>query len=422
MLTLITFILTISIIVLVHEFGHYYVARFFNIEVDNFSIGFGKVLLEKKIKGTNFCLRAIPLGGFVAFSQQIREKSNVLFDDAKLYQRFLVILAGPFINFIFAFLLIVVIASGTQYRITPTVTYVETNSLADNIGISEGDVLTHINGDPVLSLAEVEKSYKEELIQTVSLKRGGQNLIVKIPSKLFDDMGFYFFPNKYNSVEVKNVLDDMPAKQAGIAPGSIISFINGKEVLTIESAVEIIKQSPNQEVMITSILNDETITHKVLPVMKNNIGIVGMELKSKINYKDNVKSFKYSIIEIIPNSIYNLLTVTHTIIDALKKIVIGEISINNLAGPISIANYSYDSVNAGLISFLSFLIVLNINVGLINLLPIPTLDGGHLFFYCIEFATGKRVEGKKMLISQQLGLIFLLLLFLIAVYNDILKL
>ncbi len=422
MLTLITFILTISIIVLVHEFGHYYVARFFNIEVDNFSIGFGKVLLEKKIKGTNFCLRAIPLGGFVAFSQQIREKSNVLFDDAKLYQRFLVILAGPFINFIFAFLLIVVIASGTQYRITPTVTYVETNSLADNIGISEGDVLTHINGDPVLSLAEVEKSYKEELIQTVSLKRGGQNLIVKIPSKLFDDMGFYFFPNKYNSVEIKNVLDDMPAKQAGIAPGSIISFINGKEVLTIESAVEIIKQSPNQEVMITSILNDETITHKVLPVMKNNIGIVGMELKSKINYKDNVKSFKYSIIEIIPNSIYNLLTVTHTIIDALKKIVIGEISINNLAGPISIANYSYDSVNAGLISFLSFLIVLNINVGLINLLPIPTLDGGHLFFYCIEFATGKRVEGKKMLISQQLGLIFLLLLFLIAVYNDILKL
>ena len=422
MLTLITFILTISIIVLVHEFGHYYVARFFNIEVDNFSIGFGKVLLEKKIKGTNFCLRAIPLGGFVAFSQQIREKSNVLFDDAKLYQRFLVILAGPFINFIFAFLLIVVIASGTQYRITPTVTYVETNSLADNIGISEGDVLTHINGDPVLSLAEIEKSYKEELIQTVSLKRGGQNLIVKIPSKLIDDMGFYFFPNKYNSVEVKNVLDDMPAKQAGIAPGSIISFINGKEVLTIESAVEIIKQSPNQEVMITSILNDETITHKVLPVMKNNIGIVGMELKSKINYKDNVKSFKYSIIEIIPNSIYNLLTVTHTIIDALKKIVIGEISINNLAGPISIANYSYESVNAGLISFLSFLIVLNINVGLINLLPIPTLDGGHLFFYCIEFATGKRVEGKKMLISQQLGLIFLLLLFLIAVYNDILKL
>ena len=422
MLTLITFILTISIIVLVHEFGHYYVARFFNIEVDNFSIGFGKVLLEKKIKGTNFCLRAIPLGGFVAFSQQIREKSNVLFDDAKLYQRFLVILAGPFINFIFAFLLIVVIASGTQYRVTPTVTYVETNSLADNIGISEGDVLTHINGDPVLSLAEIEKSYKEELIQTVSLKRGGQNLIVKIPSMLIDDMGFYFFPNKYNSVEVKNVLDDMPAKQAGIAPGSIISFINGKEVLTIESAVEIIKQSPDQEVMITSILNDETITHMVLPVMKNNIGIVGMELKSKINYKDNVKSFKYNIIEIIPHSIYNLLTVTHTIIDALKKIVIGEISINNLAGPISIANYSYESVNAGLISFLSFLIVLNINVGLINLLPIPTLDGGHLFFYCIEFVTGKRVEGKKMLISQQLGLIFLLLLFLIAVYNDILKL
>ena len=400
MLTLITFILTISIIVLVHEFGHYYVARFFNIEVDNFSIGFGKVLLEKKIKGTNFCLRAIPLGGFVAFSQQIREKSNVLFDDAKLYQRFLVILAGPFINFIFAFLLIVVIASGTQYRITPTVTYIETNSLADNIGISEGDVLTHINGDPVLSLAEIEKSYKEELIQTVSLKRGGQNLIVKIPSKLIDDMGFYFFPNKYNSVEVKN----------------------GREVLTIESAVEIIKQSPNQEVMITSILNDETITHKVLPVMKNNIGIVGMERKSTINYKDNVKSFKYSIIEIIPHSIYNLLTVTHTIIDALKKIVAGEISINNLAGPISIANYSYESVNAGLISFLSFLIVLNINVGLINLLPIPTLDGGHLFFYCIEFVTGKRVEGKKMLISQQLGLIFLLLLFLIAVYNDILKL
>ena len=100
MLTLITFILTISIIVLVHEFGHYCVARFFNIEVDNFSIGFGKVLLKKKIKGTDFCLRAIPLGGFVAFSQAIKEKSNIAFEDAKLFQRSLVILAGPLINFI----------------------------------------------------------------------------------------------------------------------------------------------------------------------------------------------------------------------------------------------------------------------------------------------------------------------------------
>jgi regulator of sigma E protease len=422
LLTLITFILTISIIVLVHEFGHYCVARFFNIEVDNFSIGFGKVLLKKKIKGTDFCLRAIPLGGFVAFSQVIKEKSNIAFEDAKLSQRSLVILAGPLINFIFAFLLIVFIVSGTQQRIIPTLTHIEDNSFAENIGMKEGDVLTHINGDPVLSVTEIQRAYNEELIQSIQLNREGKNLSLVIPDKSINNMGLSFFPNKQNSVLVEAVLDDMPAKQANISPGSIISFINEREVLSVEDAVDIIKNSPNKEIVITSHLNGETQTHKITPIIRDKKGIVGMELKSNMDYKDNIKPFKYSILEIIPQSIYKIILVTNTIIDALRKIVTGEISLDNLAGPISIANYSYDSVNAGLVSFLSFLIILNINVGLINLLPIPTLDGGHLLFYCIEFFSGKRVEGKKMLISQQLGVIFLLLIFLIAVYNDILKL
>ena len=422
MLTLITFILTISIIVLVHEFGHYCVARFFNIEVDNFSVGFGKVLLKKKIKGTDFCLRAIPLGGFVAFSQAIKAKDNIAFEDAKLFQRSLVILAGPLINFIFAFMLIVVIVSGAQQRIIPTLTHIEDKSFAESIGMKEGDLLTHINGEPVLSVTEIQRAYKEELIQSIQLNREGKNLSLSIPGKSIDDMGLSFFPNKQNSVLVKAVLEDMPAKLANINPGSIISFINEKQVLSVEGAVDIIKNSPNKEIVITSLLDGETQTHTVTPIIQDKKGIVGMELKSNMDYKDNIKTFKYSILEIIPQSIYKMILVTNTIIDALWKIVTGKISLDNLAGPISIANYSYDSVNAGLISFLSFLIILNINVGLINLLPIPTLDGGHLIFYCIEFFSGKRVEGKKMLISQQLGVIFLLLIFLIAVYNDILKL
>ncbi len=422
MLTLITFILTISVIVLVHEFGHYSVARFFNIEVDNFSIGFGKVLFKRKLKGTEFCLRAIPLGGFVAFSQEIKEKNNIVFDDAKLLQRTLVILAGPLINFIFAFLLIVFIVSGDQYRIIPTLTHVQDNSFAESIGMREGDVLTHINGNHVLSVIEVQREYKEELIQSLKLNRDGKNLSLQIPDKFLDEIGLFFFPNKPNSVVVKNVLDNMPAKQANIVPGSIINLINEKEVLSVDDAVAIIKNNPNKEIVITTLLDGKALTHNITPIMKDKNGIVGMELKSSMDRKDYIKSFNYNVLEIIPQSIYKIVLVTNTIIDALWKLVTGKISINNLAGPISIANYSYESVNAGLISFLSFLIILNINVGLINLLPIPTLDGGHLLFYCIEFFSGKRIEGKKMLISQQLGVIFLLLLFLIAVYNDILKL
>ena len=288
--------------------------------------------------------------------------------------------------------------------------------------MKEGDVLTYINGDPVLSVTEIQRAYKEELLQSIQLNREGKNLSLLIPDKSIDDMGLYFFPNKQNSVLVKAVLVDMPAKLANINPGSIISFINEKEVLSVEGAVDIIKNSPNKEIVITSLLNGKTQTHTITPIIQDKKGIVGMELKSNMDYKYHIKSFKYNTLEIIPQSIYKMIMVTNTIIDALWKIVTGKISLDNLAGPISIANYSYDSVNAGLISFLSFLIILNINVGLINLLPIPTLDGGHLIFYCIEFFSGKRVEGKKMLISQQLGVIFLLLIFLIAVYNDILKL
>ena len=139
------------------------------------------------------------MGGFVAFSQAIKEKSNIAFEDAKLFQRSLVILAGPLINFIFAFLLIVVIVSGTQQRIIPTLTHIEDNSFAESIGMKEGDVLTHINGEPVLSVTEIQRAYKEKLIQSIQLNREGKNLSLPIPDKSIDDMGLYFFPNKQNS-------------------------------------------------------------------------------------------------------------------------------------------------------------------------------------------------------------------------------
>ena len=127
-----------------------------------------------------------------------------------------------------------------------------------------------INGDPVLSDTEIQRAYKEELIQSIQLNREGKNLSLLIPDKSIDDMGLYFFPNKQNSVLVKAVLEDMPAKQANINPGSLISFINEKQVLSVEGAVDIIKNSPNKEIVITSLLNGETqtpvsYTHLTLP-------------------------------------------------------------------------------------------------------------------------------------------------------------
>ena len=125
------------------------------------------------------------MGGFVAFSQGIKEKGNIAFEDAKLSQRSLVILAGPLINFIFAFLLIVVIVSGTQQRIIPTITHIEENSFAENIGLKEGDVLTHINGDPVLSVTEIHRAYNDKLIESIQLNREGKNLSLLIIMKDF---------------------------------------------------------------------------------------------------------------------------------------------------------------------------------------------------------------------------------------------
>jgi regulator of sigma E protease len=362
------------------------------------------------------------LGGFVAFSSKKKKKNNITFDKAKLYERTLVILAGPFINFVFALLLIIAITSGTQYKIIPTVTHIQANSIAAEIGIREGDIVSAIDGVSILSVVEIDKSYKDKIIQKISVNRDGLPSIIDIPNKSINDLGLYFFPNKPNSVSVNGIINDMPAKAAGIVPGSIINRINDIEILSIEDAVSLIKSNANKEITITTLNNEQYKNYLVTPILQKNNGVLGMELKTTISYKDNIKAFKYNILEIIPHSIYRFYDVTLTIINAIKKIITGKISIDSLSGPISIANYSYESVNAGLISFLSFLIILNINVGLINLLPIPTLDGGHLLFYCIEFFTGKKVAGRKLLISQQLGVIFLLLLFLIAVYNDVLKL
>lgn len=421
MYTLLAFIITISIIVVVHELGHYFVARFFNIDIDNFSIGFGRILIRKKLKNTYFCLRAIPLGGFVSFSKVIRNKGDILFDNAKLYKRFLVVLAGPLINFIFAFFLMLIILSGTQYNISPVVTHIQKNSISEKIGIKSGDLITKINGESIKSLDDIKDKFKGKKYESLTYERGGRIISTQFPQITFNETGLFFYPNKQNSVVVKKVLDELPAKDAGIREGLIISQVNSKEILSVEQLVKLIKKSDNNLITITSLINNTYSTHQVTPITENNKTFVGMELSSLLSSEDYIKPFKYNILESIYQSFYSILKITGTIITTLKGIISGDVSINNLSGPLSIAQYSYDTINTGLISFLSFLILLNINVGLINLLPIPTLDGGHLMYYCIEFITGKRVDPKKMLIFQQLGVVFLLLLFLFAVYNDVLK-
>jgi len=442
-----SFLLTISIVVVVHELGHFLVARFFNVEVERFSIGFGKVLFKKNIGPTEFNIRAFPLGGFVQFKQAVKskkyrteikkEKYKNFFEAQALPKKAMIVLAGPCINFIFAFLLLLFLSSGDQYKISPQITVVEESSIAFQKGFMKDDVILELNNQKITSVT----SHLETLIKFANkdlyykVNRNDDLINISINKVERDDLknknnglnGLYFYPSRPNSIFIKEVIANSPAYKAGIKARDQLFTINDKEIFDVNQFIREVNKTSGRSLKL-SIIRGQTeiefkVTHSLLNDKLKSKKILGIKIFSSDYGKNNyLKTFKYNNLEIIYNSFYRLYDKLILIFQSIVNLVIGNIEWKHLSGPIAIAEISSNTLTLGLVSYISFLVFLNLNVGLINLLPIPTLDGGHLLFYLIEGLTKKRVNYKIMIISQRLGVIILVLIFTIAVYNDIFKL
>jgi len=435
--SILSFIITISLVVIVHEFGHFSVAKIFKVSVEKFSVGFGKVIYKKQIGLTEFSLRIIPLGGFVKFYEKSKARNLNLFEELSLFKKSLIVLAGPLINFIFAFFLLLFLNQGEQYNLLPKVTAVKLKSIALEAGFQVNDEIISINNKKINSVTGHNKALielaGEDLAYTI-LRNNGKILITIDKESRLDLKrntanknnvnGLYFFPAKENSLLIDDVVQGSAAEIANIKINDRIFSVENKIIYDSSDFIESIKSKANTTIIIKLFRGSELLSIPVTPrLIKGDIrntGVIGVKIKSNLDNKENyINSFKISNLNIISKSFYDVIDGIKMVFKSLIHIVSGNIDWRLLSGPISIATLSSETISMGLTTYLSFLVFLNINVGFLNLLPIPVLDGGQLVFYAVEWLLGKPLNKKKMIISQRLGVIILFLVFTLAVYNDV---
>lgn len=439
---LLSFLAVIGILVTVHEYGHYIVGKLFGVKVLCFSVGFGRPIYKYKSKKgdkTEYRLSTIPLGGYVQFldsrndevqPQEIKRS----FDHQPLFSKISILFAGPLFNFIFAVLAYFFLFSNGVMTMKPIVGEVIDGSHASNAGLFYEDEIISINGnitsdwDTVITSIMSSVVNKQDFSLKVKNKNTGQRLInfsinddktdLTEPGKLFSGLGFY--PWQPPPI-VGEILENSPADLNGLKTGDTIISINSNEINAFAEIRDIVAKRPDQEVQIEFLRNElvlkRTITLGSKKDGKNVNGFLG------VGFSNNIDDYwfldKSNFDEAFRKSIYQTWSTTTFTISMLTKMISGEVSTKNISGPFSIAKYAGVSASAGLNQFLKFLALISISLGVINLFPIPMLDGGQIVQFTIETLKGSPLSPRFELITKQFGIMSILILMSIAFYNDI---
>lgn len=459
------FLIAISVLVAVHEWGHFWVARRCGVKVLRFSIGFGPILWRRQDKqGTAFCLSAIPLGGYVKMLGEQGEdipqgQEKMAFEKKSLAARSAIVAAGPLVNFLFAILALTVVFMVGMEVVRPITGLVTPGSAAAQAGIQEGDEILAMNGQPIenwedfgLALLEVQgeatsidlsvRQYRPSLVGkkasevpvrvvrmilpeaflifgSGSQKRGEQPDIISL-------LGFSPVDLPIPAI-VGNVSPGMPADRAGFQKGDKILSINGEPVTGVRPLMAYLKQYPEQKLDMLVERRGQQSHLLVTPEWQIREGerrpIIGIE------FRGNPQEWKpyFRTQRLLPWSALVLATektgrYAGLTLKLMGRMVLGEISIKNLGGPITIAEQAGASVDIGWLYFLQFMAAISVSLGVLNLLPIPVLDGGHLFYYACEAVLGRPLSHKTREWGYRLGGFFVFFLITLALFNDLSRL
>lgn len=439
---LVAFIALISILVAVHEYGHYIVGRWSGMKVLRFSIGFGKPIWTRKSgkDQTEYCLSAIPLGGYVRFLDS-REASVKVEDEGRAFDqrpiplRIAVLLAGPAFNFIFAILAYWVLMAGGVMVIKPAVGVVEPGSYADAAGLEFGDKIISV-GDAaatqweatlVAILGEMVDDGRVPLTledsdgrqrQTI-LDVGGDKTRLTEPGVLFDGLGFV--PWQPPAI-IAELPDDGPAVNSGLAIGDRITRIAGEPIKNFEDLRVAVEPRAGQDVAIEYVRRGQTaavdvrIGERVVNGETSGYLGVGWTTEGGDSY---FQRLTYTPLESLNAAAARTWMSTVFTVNMLGRMVTGDVSIKNISGPINIAQIAGESAERGWRYFLGILAVISISLGVLNLLPVPVLDGGQIVYQVVEAVKGGPMTERAQILGQQVGILALLLLMSFAFYNDI---
>lgn len=438
---LLSFAITIGILVTIHEYGHYWVAKKFNVKILRFSVGFGKVIKSFQRGETEFTLCAIPLGGFVKMldeneAQVADDEKHRAFNRQSVYKRFAIVAAGPIANFLLAIILYTFIFIAGVSGIKPIVESVTESGFFDQAGLQAGDELLSINNIPTPSISEFSTQFiqaDEDQPLVIKARSNHENLktttlnltndFLANPEQGLDRyLGFKFAMPRLPAI-IDQVVPNSAASKAGLRSNDEVLSANAQKISTWQDFVVAIQVKPIKPIDLLIKRNGATLMLTLTPELYNNFPKAGVSVMVPENYLEDwqVVLEKEPIEALISaGSKVHQLTVLN--LKMIKKMIIGEASMDQISGPVSIANYAGKSAEVGLIPFLSFLALISIGLGLLNLLPIPLLDGGHLFFYVLEIIKGSPVSDSIQQIFAKFGLFVILSLTLVALYNDLIRL
>jgi regulator of sigma E protease len=439
---------TLGVLVAIHEFGHFWVARRCGVHVLRFSIGFGKSLFTWRDKhGTEFSIAAIPLGGYVRMLGEgdgdvPEDQLHKAFNRKPVMQRIAIVAAGPVANLALAVVAYWALFMAGESGYVPIVDNVETGSIADVAGLEPGQEIVGVDGTETPTWQALSFSLLERIGDS-----GTVRFSVRYPDSdtvfeseatidrwlagaeqpdLFGGLGLTLYRPDYLPV-VGEVLPNSPAQKAGLQVGDKVLRADGVEMALWDDWVKYVKARPDEpirleldrgEALLTALLVPERITTDTGDV----IGRVGVAVAAPEWPPHMIRQFKRGPIEALGAGFMRTWDLTRFTVVSIKKMLTGLISPKNLSGPITIAKVATASAKSGLESYISFLALLSVSLGVLNLLPIPVLDGGHLLFYTLELLAGRPVPEKIQVVGYQLGMFMVLGIMVFALYNDFARL
>ena len=452
MLMIISFIAALAILIAVHEFGHFQIAKWCGVKVLKFSLGFGRPIYAKKIgtDQTEFLISIIPLGGYVKMLDEREMNENELsalsehgrlrsFNRQSLWKRSLIVLAGPLANFALAIILFwFLLSSQGVVGLKPIVGSVEINSPAYYANLKKDDVVLSVNGHAINTWQDIhwrilQKIGSQESIEIITMTTQGayRSHLISLSGLDKNDLEYDFLSQlglkPYTPkvpAKIGQLLNNGPAAQAGLRLNDLILAVDGVEIQTWQEFVEIVQKSPNKKLMLDVMRDATRLNISLIPDSTKEGGRLlgrigtGVHVDEKTS-NDFVVKLEYSPIMSLLMATEKTYELSIFSLKMLGKMLIGEASIKQISGPVSIASYSGKSAEKGLVTWLAFLAMLSVSLGVLNLLPIPLLDGGHLLYYMVEAVKGSPVSDQIMMVGQKIGFILLGFLMVIAFYNDL---
>jgi regulator of sigma E protease len=441
------FLVAIGILVAVHEFGHYWVAKKLKFKVLRFSIGFGKPLVMRVGKDgdhTEYCLAAIPLGGYVKLLDE--REGEVLpaelhrsFTRRPIAHRIAVLLAGPAMNLIFAAILYAILAMIGSEMVKPVVGLVGQGSPAAVAGLQRGDEIVRVGDRDVedteeLQIALIRRFTDDGIIplrvrragaeRSVTLRVTGDHRILTEPGRLLPGLGFDLASWKADTT-IQKVPGDSAGARAGLRAGDRLLAVDGQPIVNSSDFIAMVSAAPARDISIEVLRAGERLrilaaVPRVLDQGKT-IGRLGITLEEGPRSwpPGLVETRRSGPIDALLGGVAKTWEMSTLTVQMLWRIVTGQVSAKNISGPISIAEFAGISAFLGATAFLAFLAIISVSLGVLNLMPVPLLDGGQVVYQLVEAVKGSPLSDRAQLFGQQIGIALLVVLMSLAFYNDI---